>query len=95
MKKAGLLWVLIVLMGAVIACAPKPTPPQEEVPPVAQYYTVYFTGEGIDIPSQRVAAGRVAERPPTPQRSGFVFADWLKEGRSYAFETPVDRKSVV
>ena len=54
------------------------------------HYTVTFeTGEGSEVASQSVEAGSVAVRPADPVREGYSFSDWLLNGYSYDFSTPV------
>ncbi|HBJ18973.1 MAG TPA: hypothetical protein DDY70_04455 [Clostridiales bacterium] len=55
------------------------------------FFTVTFTGESVNIPSQTVAAGGTAMRPKSPSRDGYTFVGWFLEGSdtAYDFSTPI------
>jgi len=52
-------------------------------------FTVTFTGEGVDIPSQTVAEGGVALEPKAPEREGYKFTGWYVGDEKFSFETKI------
>ena len=51
-----------------------------------QTYTVSFTGDGVDIPSQTVNEGGFVSKPENPSRDGYSFVGWTTEnGNPYNF----------
>jgi len=50
------------------------------------YYTVTFqTAGGSEIPSVKVASGGTVREPEIPERDGYVFNGWVKDGALWSF----------
>lgn len=72
------------------------TPVEDNITLVAQWIaekrTITFDADGGDPtpPAQEVDYGQKAKLPsPAPQKSGFLFKEWLLDGNPYDFNTPV------
>ena len=56
----------------------------------AIYYTVtYDSNGGTVVTSQRVLENELATTPSNPTRSGYTFAGWRLNGRTFDFSTPI------
>lgn len=76
-------------IGTVEAGDPGPGPSSGEA---VEVFDVRFDGNGGDgVVTQTVNAGSYAIKPTTPQRSGYMFVDWLNGTNHYDFNTPVTK----
>ncbi|MGN1041965.1 MAG: InlB B-repeat-containing protein, partial [Christensenellales bacterium] len=89
-KHIALKLFIAVLAIAVFACALTACEKNK-----GGYFTVSFTGEGVDIQSQTVAAGGKAVQPKSPEREGYEFVGWTLAGESFSFDTPINSDIVL
>lgn len=56
----------------------------------AKYFTVSFNSNGgSKVKSQSVLSGKTASKPANPSRSGYTFAGWTLNGKTYSFSSKV------
>ncbi len=61
----------------------------EEIP-VVKYTVSFDTGNGSNIVSQSIEAGKTATKPTNPTWTGHTFKRWLLNGNEYNFESAVN-----
>ena len=59
-------------------------------------YTVTFNSNGGNVISeQSVEEGMTATKPQDPTKEGYIFIEWLLDGRSYDFSSPVNKNIIL
>ncbi|MDE6706255.1 MAG: InlB B-repeat-containing protein [Treponemataceae bacterium] len=79
--------VVFFLMGGGVSCSDGS---DKDNTPETKYYTVMFDSNGgSDVASQKVEEGKLATKPANPKNGDAPFLNWLKDGKSFNFSTPI------
>lgn len=55
----------------------------------AKVHVIFNLNNGSASPDMEVYVGSILDRPTDPQKDGYVFVEWQKDGVVYNFDTPV------
>ena len=69
----------------------KATWEKENDEPAAKYTVTFDSNGGSKVSSQTVTEGSKATKPTNPTRSGYTFAGWELDGKTYDFNTKVTK----
>ena len=53
------------------------------------YEVTFMTSGGTKVPTQQVEKGKTVKKPEDPTKEGYIFIEWLNNGKSYNFNNKV------
>lgn len=62
---------------------------------VNQYTVTFDSAGGTDVGSVRVDYGQTVPAPAVPEKNGYTFVGWQKDGEGFSFDTPITDHTVL